>query len=178
MKIKILHNLLEQINSLYSELTGHYQTLLGDTQKITEITAKLDFKGENQNAVDSVLSALLETLGNRQKAMEQVDSVKTDIQPLEAGVEEILHLQSFDLAKIIQMSSTPVAHQLAEKQQEITELLLKITHLDQTNQKHLVEKIGEVRQELNRIHQGKVARTGYELSSSNPSESRFIDNRE
>lgn len=178
MKTKILHNLLEQINSLYSELTGHYQTLLGDTRKIAEITAKLDFKGENQNAVDSVLSALLETLGHRQKVMEQVDTVKTDILPLEAGVEEILHLKSFELAKIIQLASTHAAHQLAEQQQQISELLLKITCLDQINQKHLEEKLGAVGQELNRIHQGKMARIGYELNSSKHSESRFIDKRE
>lgn len=177
MKTKVLHNRLEQINGLYTELMGHYQVLLGDTEKIAEIAAGLVFEGENPNLPDASLASLHETLEHRQKIMQQVDTVKNDSQPLEAEVQAILHLKNFDLAKIIQLASTPIAHQLAEKQQQMTELLLRIAHLDQANQKLLAEKLVMLGQVVHKLNRGKIAREGYGQNDSISPESRFFDER-
>lgn len=177
MKTKLLYNLLEQINGLYAELLGHYQAMSGDTEKIVEIAVKLDFKGQTPDDPEKFLFSLHQTLEHRQKIMKQVDTVKKDIQDLEAEVQAILHLKNFDLARIIQLAGTPAARQLAEKQQQMTEVLLRITYLDQSGQKLLAEKLKMVGQELHNIQQGKMARDGYEQNNSNLSDSRFFDKR-
>ncbi len=166
----MVKELIVKLTEEYEEQIKLYQSMQGAAEEQMILCTEADFNEEGN------VKELTRLLFTKQEQMEKVEESQSKASKVKESLQEELGVSEINGPTLASLCPYSETEKLQMVLKDLNSLLTKITALDTTSQKALQNKLGRVKNELQKIHRGKQAKKAY-TPAKKQSEGFFFDKK-